>query len=258
MRCHPHVNEVREMGEGRASTGAGAPGGQDGQGMGPFNRVPLSSMRKTIIRRLSESERDALRVTVTMEVDMSRATQLHEELLQAEAPVRVSYTDIIIKATVDALKDHPLLNSRLEGDAIQIFDKIHMGVAIALDQGLIVPVIRDADEKPLLEIAQASRALIDKARRGALTLGDVAGGTFTITNLGSFGVDIFTPILNPPQSAILAVGRIAEKPVVVDGAITIRRLMPLSLSFDHRVCDGAEAARFLQRVKACLEDPAAI
>jgi len=231
-------------------------GEQHDQRMGPFKLMPLSSMRKTIIRRLSDSERDALRVTITMEADMSRATLLREKLLQKEATDHVSYTDIIIKATVDALKQHLLLNSRLEGDAIKIFEKIHMGVAIALDQGLIVPVIRDVDEKPLLEIARASRTLIEKARRGALTLSEVAGGTFTITNLGSFGVDVFTPILNPPQSAILAVGRIAEKPVVVDSAITIRRLMPLSLSFDHRVCDGAEAARFLQRVKACLEDPA--
>ena len=130
-----------------------------------------------------------------------------------------------------------------------------MGVAVALKSGLIVPVIRDADGKSLIEIAHARKAFVEKARNGKLSLGEVTGGTFTITNLGSLGVDVFTPIINPPQSAILAVGRISEKPVVVDGEIVTRQMMTNSLSFDHRIIDGVEAAKFLQGIKNALECP---
>jgi len=234
------------------------PSTSESQGMGPVRMVPLTSMRKTIIKRLSDSERNALRVTMTTEVDMSRTVEFREKLVQEERSVRISYTDIIIKATVKALEKNLVLNSRLEGEEIKIFEKIHMGVAVALDGGLIVPVIRNADEMSLTEIALNMKRLTEKARSGKLSLSEVTGGTFTITNLGSYGVDIFTPIINPPQSAILAVGRMTEKPVVVDGEIVARHMMPISLSFDHRVLDGVEAAKFLQEVKEFLEDPSKI
>ena len=138
-------------------------------------------------------------------------------------------------------------------EKIQIFEKIHMGVAVALESGLIVPVIRNADSLSLVEIARTMKKLIEKAKKGKLSLSEVTGGTFTITNLGHFGVEIFTPIINPPQSAILAVGRINEKPVVVNGEIVKRHIMSITLSFDHRIIDGAEAAIFLQGIKTVLE-----
>jgi pyruvate dehydrogenase E2 component (dihydrolipoamide acetyltransferase) len=223
------------------------------QGMGPVRIVPLTSMRKTIIKRLSHSERNTLRVSMTMEVDMSEARRHRETLNQEGRNVRISYTDIIVQATIHSLKLNPILNSKLEGETIQIFEKIHMGVAVALESGLIVPVIRNADSLSLVEIARTMKKLIEKAKKGKLSLSEVTGGTFTITNLGHFGVEIFTSIINPPQSAILAVGRINEKPVVVNGEIVKRHVMAISLSFDHRIIDGAEAAMFLQGIKTVLE-----
>lgn len=225
------------------------------EGMGPVKLMPLTNMRKTIIRHLSNSEKNTLRVTMTMEVDMSCAVEMRARLIQKEKRVRVSYTDIIIKATTEALKHHLLLNSRLDNDTIMIFETVHMAVAVAVKSGLIVPVIHDASDKSLIEIALVREELMNKARSGALSLVDVTGGTFTITNLGSFGVDMFTPIINSPQSAILAIGRIAEKPVILDGEIGVRPMMVLSLSFDHRIIDGADAAKFLQAIKNSLENP---
>jgi pyruvate dehydrogenase E2 component (dihydrolipoamide acetyltransferase) len=228
---------------------------EEDQGLGSIKIMPLTRMMKTIIKRLSYSERNTLRVTMTMEVDMTRAIKLREKLIREVLDARVSYTDIIVKATVDALKQNPILNSRLEGAVIKIFERIHISVAVALESGLIVPVIRDADGKSLTEIAHATKALVEKARNGNLSLEEVTGGAFTITNLGSFGVDLFTPIINPPQSAILAVGRISVKPVVAEGEIVTRQMMTISLSFDHRIIDGVEAAKFLQGIKNTLESP---
>jgi pyruvate dehydrogenase E2 component (dihydrolipoamide acetyltransferase) len=226
---------------------------KESQGMGPVRIIPLTSMRKTIIKRLSNSEKNTLRVTMTMEVDMSKAIRLRETINQEERNVRISYTDMVVKATIDTLKQNLILNSKLEGEKILIFEKIHMGVAVALESGLIVPVIRNADSLSLVEIARSMKKLIEKAKKRKLSLSEVTGGTFTITNLGQFGVDIFTPIINPPQSAILAVGSIKEKPVVVNGEIVKRHIMSITLSFDHRIIDGAEAAIFLQGIKTVLE-----
>ncbi|MHA2313739.1 MAG: dihydrolipoamide acetyltransferase family protein [Candidatus Hermodarchaeia archaeon] len=222
-------------------------------GMGPVRRVPLTNMRKTIIKRLTYSEKNTLRVTMTNEVDMSEAKRRRETVNQDMSSVRISYTDMIVKATVEALKHHPLLNSKLEGETVQLFEKIHMGVAVALESGLIVPVIRNADELTLEDVARTMQQLIEKAKNGKLSLREVTGGTFTITNLGHLGVDVFTPIINPPQSAILAVGEIKEKPRVVNGEIMKRHVMSISLSFDHRIIDGAEAAQFLQELKTILQ-----
>lgn len=220
--------------------------------------IPMTGMRKTIAERLSQSYTTAVHVTITTEVDMTETIAFRESYLpevEKAANVRLSYTHILIKAVAEALKRHPIMNSMIEGDQIKIFDDVNMGVAVALEEGLIVPVIRRADEKSLIEIASETEKLVEKARKGELTPDDVTGGTFTITNLGMLGVDTFTPIINPPESAILGIGRIVRKPVIGEGGETvIRPMMSLSLSFDHRVIDGAVAAKFLQTLTSILQN----
>jgi len=208
--------------------------------------VFLTGIRKIAAERVALSAQTAPHSTVTMEVDMTNASKLREKL-------QFSYTEILVKAVSEALEEHPLLNSSIEGNKIKIYEDINIGVAVATDQGLVVPVIRNANEKSLEEIASEMRKIVKKAREGTLDQEDVTGGTFTITNLGMYGVDVFTPIINPPQAAILGVGRIVEKPVVIKGEITVKPMMTLSLSFDHRIVDGAPAAQFLRKIKDTLE-----
>jgi len=220
--------------------------------------IPLTTMRKRIAERLTGSHLTAVHVTATTEVDMTETIKLRQALLregEKTTGAHVSITDIIVKAVAKALREHPIMNSTLEEDQIKIFENIHMGVAVALESGLMVPVVRDADKKSLAEISLATRELAEKARQGTISLDEVTGSTFTITNLGMFGVDTFTPIINPPETGILGAGRIVERPIAVNGEIVVRSMMPLSLSFDHRVVDGALAAQFLQRVKQILENP---
>ncbi len=208
--------------------------------------IPLAGIRKTTAERLSFSARTAPHSTITMEIDMTNAAKLHKE-------TAASYTDILVKAVAAALKEHPLLNSTLDGEQIKVFEDINVGVAVATEQGLVVPVVHKADKKTLVEISQATKDLTEKARQGKLTKENLTGGTFTITNLGMYEVDIFIPIINPPETAILGIGRITETPVLVDQEIKVKPFMQLSLSFDHRVVDGAPAAQFLQKVKQILE-----
>jgi pyruvate dehydrogenase E2 component (dihydrolipoamide acetyltransferase) len=208
--------------------------------------VPLAGIRKTTAERLSLSARTAPHSTVTMEVDMSNSVKIREK-------IRVSYTDILVKAVAQALQEHPILNSTLEDEQIKIYEDINIGVAVATKKGLIVPVIRDANKKSVTQIASALKELVEKARAGKLTKEDLTGGTFTITNLGMYGVEVFIPIINPPEAAILGVGKITEKPVAVDKEIKIRPIMYLSLAYDHRIIDGAPAGQFLQKVKHILE-----
>jgi len=210
--------------------------------------IALTGIRKTAAERVSLSIRTAPHSTITMEVDMSKAAKLREEL-------EVSYTDMLVKAVAKALTEHPVMNSTLERDQIKIFADVNVGVAVATEKGLVVPVVRNADKKEVREISLALKELVEKAREGKLAREEISGGTFTITNLGMFGVDMFTPIINPPETAILGVGRLVERPVVVDKDIVIKPVMQLSLSFDHRVVDGVPAAQFLQRVKQVLESP---
>lgn len=222
----------------------------------PAKLIPMSKMRKTIAERMSYSARTAPQVTVTAEVDMSEVAKLREKLLpnfERTIGVHMSYTDILIKIVAMALREEPIFNSRLEGDQIRLMEDINVGVAVEVEEGLIVPVVRNADKKTLVEITKSTKQLIERAKEGKLSSSEVSGGTFTITNLGSYGVGTFTPLINPPETAILGVGRIADKPVVIDGQITIRPVAFLSLSFDHRVIDGALAARFLQRLKQIIE-----
>jgi len=220
-------------------------------------RVPLTLLRRKIAERLSQSHLNALHVTMTMTADMTMARDFRAALREVadQRGVRVSYTDILVKAAAEALTKHPKLNSSLDGDAIKLIGEVNIGIAVAIESGLVVPVVREATKKSLFDIAAARTTLIEKARNGTLSLQDVVGGTFTVTNLGMFEVETFTPIINPPQSAILGVGSLTERAVAIEGQLAVRLTMPLSLSFDHRIIDGAEAALFLQTLKGLLETP---
>ena len=211
--------------------------------------VPLRGMRKVIAERMHKSLTDTAQLTITTEVDV---TQLIERREEVRRQFNTTYNDFIIQACAHALLQHPRMNASLEGDAIQLHGAVHVGFAVALDEGLIVPVVHDADKKPLKTIAQEARALAEKARAGRLKLEEVSGGTFTVSNLGMAGVDAFTPILNSPQTGILGVGRIVDKPVIYQGEIARRSMLVLSLTFDHRVIDGAPAGAFLGSVADLL------
>lgn len=210
---------------------------------------PLRGMRKVIAERMHQSLQGSAQLTITSEVDVS-------ELIDRRQAVRqefgATYTDFIVQACAHALRQHPRMNATLEDATLHLNRGIHVGLAVALDEGLIVPVVRDADRKSLEEIAGEAKTLAEKARAGRLTLEDVSGGTFTVSNLGMYGVDAFTPILNTPQTGILGVGRIVEKPALSRGEIAKRSTMVLSLTFDHRVIDGAPAGAFLQTVADLL------
>jgi pyruvate dehydrogenase E2 component (dihydrolipoamide acetyltransferase) len=210
--------------------------------------IPLSGFRKTSAERVSASFKTAPHSTIMMEVDVSKAGGLHEKL-------QVSYTAILVEAVAKALLEQPMINSTLDGNQIKIFEDVNVGLAVATEYGLVVPVIRNADKKSLKEIDTAIKELTEKARLGKLTKEELTGGTFTVTNLGMYGVEFFTPIINPPEAAILGVGKIVEKPVVVDGKVEVKPLMTLSLSYDHRIVDGAPAAKFLQKIKHYMESP---
>jgi len=208
--------------------------------------IPLSGFRKTTAERVSASFKTAPHSTIMMEVNASKAIELHEKL-------QVSYTAILVNAVAKALSEHPIINSTLEGGNIKLFEDVNVGVAVATEYGLVVPVIRNADRKPLKEIDIAINELMKKARQGKLAREEVTGGTFTITNLGMYGVEFFTPIINPSEAAILGVGKITEKPVVINGKVEVKPMIMLSLSYDHRVVDGAPAAEFLLKIKEKIE-----
>ncbi len=209
--------------------------------------IPLSGFRKTSAERVSTSFRTAPHSAIVMESDFSEVSVLRVKL-------QVSYTSIIVKVVAKALKEHPIINSMLRGDEIVIFDDVNIGVAVATENGLVVPVVHAAHEKTLEEIEMTIKDLTEKSRNGKLAKEEVDGGTFTITNLGMYGVDFFMPIINPPEAAILGVGRVTEKPVVVEGETVTRPMIMLSLSYDHRIVDGVPAAKFLRRVKEILEN----
>lgn len=219
--------------------------------------VPVRGMRKVIAERMFASLRDTAQLTMDMEADMDDCVRLRAQLIEewADAGVRPSYTDIVMKAAARALRDHPRMNARFEGAEMTLRGEVHVGMAVALDEGLVVPVLRHVDRMGLREIAVESSRLAAAAREGALALDDMAGGTFTVSTLGMFGVDAFTPILNPPEVGILGVNRLREG-VRWEGERPVRRqTMTLSLTWDHRALDGAPAARFLASVRDYLEAP---
>ena len=223
--------------------------------------IPVRGMQRVIAERMSKSVRTAAHCSLTIEADASRMIVLRQKLngeAEAGGGIKVSYTDILVKAVATALKEHPVLNSTFEGDRLKIFEDVNIGVAVETvadgTSGLLVPVIRQVQKKSLLEIAKESKGLIERARAGKASHDELTGGTFTITNLGMYGVETFVPIINPPESAILGVGAIIERPVVIEGKVETRPMMRLTLSFDHRVVNGAPAARFMQRLKEILEN----
>jgi len=224
----------------------------------PFADVPLSQMRKTIARRLVQSIGPVPTFYLTSEVDMERVWEAREAMLVAGSEVKVSFTDIIIKAVATALRQHPACNAWWQDDHIRYWSEVHVGMAVAIEDGLITPVIRHADRKTLREIGAEARELAAKARDRRLTAEDYTGATFSISNLGMLDIDEFTAVINPPEAGILAVGRIASRPVEHGGAVALRRRMRLTMSCDHRVIDGATGARFLQTLKGMLENPLAL
>ncbi|NLE44585.1 MAG: 2-oxo acid dehydrogenase subunit E2 [Chloroflexi bacterium] len=224
--------------------------------------IPITGVRSIISRRMFESHQTTAPVTITMEVDATELVSLRERLkvrLAEELGFNLGYNDLLIKVVARALREHPNVNARLEGDpttgVIRQLASVNVALAVDTDRGLLVPVVHDADRKRLVDVARELREVIGRAREGKATLDDLSGGTLTITNLGMYDVDAFTPIINLPEMAILGVGRIKAKAVVVDGQIVIRNMMWLSLTFDHRFVDGAPAARFLQRLKELVEEP---
>ncbi|HEY8517159.1 MAG TPA: 2-oxo acid dehydrogenase subunit E2 [Candidatus Binatia bacterium] len=226
---------------------------------GGVRRVPLSRMRASIGKRMSESAREAPHFYLTTVVDMDEAVRMREQIKRLElSPVGVTYNHMVIKAVADALAEFPEVNARFAGDAIEMLEEINVGIATAVPDGLIVPVVHGADRLSLLEIAEQARALAEKAESGRFTSADLSGATFSVSNLGMFDVDSFTAVINPPQAAILAVGSVKQRPVVRDGALGVGYTMSMTLSCDHRVIDGALGGRFLADVKRRLESPVAL
>lgn len=218
---------------------------------------PVSQMRKTIARRLGESKFSAPHFYLTVDIDMDQA-MAQRKAANNYSPVKISFNDFVVKACALALRDHPTVNSSWHGDKITQHDHIHIGVAVAVEDGLLVPVIKHADHKSLSQINQEVKDLAGKAKNKKLSLDQMQGNTFTISNLGMFGIEEFTAIINPPDACILAVGTIVEKPVVRDGQIVVGHMMKVTMSCDHRVVDGASGAKFLQTLKTILENPMAL
>jgi pyruvate dehydrogenase E2 component (dihydrolipoamide acetyltransferase) len=221
--------------------------------------IPLTSMRRAIARRLSQSMQTAPHFYMTSVIDTGKLAALRQQINEYAAkdpsPVKVSFNDLIVKAVARALLRIPQMNVSFAEDRILQKKQVHIGVAVALEQGLIVPVVHSADQRSILEIARETQRLAEAARTGKLRPEELSGGTFTVSNLGMFDVESFTAIINPPESAILAIGAITPTPAVVDGQIVVRDRMKVTLSSDHRAIDGAIAARFLQEVKRLLEEP---
>jgi len=223
-----------------------------------FQVVPMSGMRRAIARKMTYSKTSIPHFYIGTEVDMTDAARMRQSLLptiEAKAGVRLSFTHLLIKAVAMALEEFPQINAVYDAESIKLLKEINIGIAVGLEDGLIVPVLKRANTMDLVRIASEADKLVARAREKRLREDEFVGGTFTISNLGAYDVDSFIAIINPPETAILAVGRIREKPAVVSGNVTVRSMMTVMLSADHRVLDGVTAAKFLQRVKALLETP---
>jgi pyruvate dehydrogenase E2 component (dihydrolipoamide acetyltransferase) len=220
---------------------------------------PMSQMRKTIARRMTQVWQNTPFFYLTMEIDMGAAMakrkEFNNDLAAAEVDAKISVNDMIVKACALALRDYPRMNTAFAGDELATFDQVHIGVAVALDEGLITPTLRDADKKSLVAISRETRELAAKARDKKLKPGEYGGSTFSISNLGMYGIDHFQAVINPPESGILACGAVQKVPVVEDGEITVGTRMKVTLTCDHRAVDGAIGAEFLRRVKKMLEHP---
>ena len=226
----------------------------------PYASEDISQMRKTIARRLAQSKYSSPHFYLTVDIDVEKAVDLREdlnELAEEQGRAKISFNDLITKACALSLKNHPYVNASYlpEEGEIRKYNRVHMGIAVAIDEGLITPVVRDADRKGLTEIARETRELAERARNRDLEPEEFEGATFTTSNLGMFGIEEFTAIINPPNSAILAIGEIRDTPVVDDGEVVPGKRMKVTLSCDHRVVDGATGAKFLDSVRSYLEEP---
>jgi pyruvate dehydrogenase E2 component (dihydrolipoamide acetyltransferase) len=222
---------------------------------GDYQDIPLTQIRKTIARRLAESLGPVPTFYLTTEFDMVRASEMRTALKEIGEEFKVSFNDIVIKAVANALADHPEVNAHWMVDHIRHFNRVHVGMAVAIEEGLITPVIFDADRKTLPEISREAKQLAELARHRRLTPQQYTGSTFSVSNLGMLDIDHFTAIINPPEAGILAIGAVTAKPVVVDGNIVVRQRMQVTMSCDHRVIDGATGARFLQALRRLIENP---
>ncbi|MBZ0310794.1 MAG: pyruvate dehydrogenase complex dihydrolipoamide acetyltransferase, partial [Anaerolineae bacterium] len=245
----PSAKPARQTEAGKAVVAAPAALGEES-----YTDIAVSQIRGVIARRLGESKFTAPHFYLTMTITMDKAIEARKAINNI-SPVKVSFNDLVIKACAMALRQHPYVNSSWLGDKIRQNHHIHIGSAVAIDDGLIVPVIKFADQKSLSQIADESKALTDKARNKKLQPPEFTGNTFTISNLGMMDIDEFTAIINPPDACILAVGKITPTPVAENGQVVVRQLMKITLSCDHRVVDGAVGSRFLQTLKAHLENP---
>ena len=217
--------------------------------------VPLTAMRRIVGERMTKSKQTAPHFYVSMDVDMGEVERRRAEWKEKGKEVIPSINDFILRASAQALRNFPLLNSTFTDEGVKVFSDINVGMAVALDEGLVAPVIRNADRLSLEDLARKSRELVEKAQRKRLLPLDYEGGTFTVSNLGMLGVDSFVAIINPPQCAILAVGQVAPRVVPQGEEIAVRSMMNMTLSADHRIVDGVLAARFLREVKGLLEKP---
>jgi pyruvate dehydrogenase E2 component (dihydrolipoamide acetyltransferase) len=224
---------------------------------GTAEEIPLSAIRKTIAKRMTESKLTAPHFYVTVDIDMEPAMAFREQINNA-TEIKLSFTDVIIKASAAALLNHPYVNGTFLGDRVRLHSYAHIGVAVALEDGLVTPVVRNCEQKRLDQINMELRDLVERARNRKLKPEEYQGSTFTISNLGMFGVEDFVAIISPPEGAILAIGSIVERPVVRNGQMVIGHTMKVTLSSDHRIVDGAVAARFLQDFKKYMENPAAL
>jgi pyruvate dehydrogenase E2 component (dihydrolipoamide acetyltransferase) len=234
-----------------APAAASAPAAREGD----YRDVALTQIRKTIARRLAESIGPVPTFYLTAEYDLERVAEMRSAMAQMGDAFKVSFNDIILKAVATALSQHPECNAHWMGDRIRYFNRVHLGMAVAIEDGLITPVIFDADRKSLRQIAAESRDLAKRARDRKLQPPEYTGSTFSVSNLGMFGIDQFTAIINPPEAGILAIGAVQEKPVAVDGALAVRKRLRVTMSCDHRVIDGATGAKFLQTLRGMLENP---
>jgi pyruvate dehydrogenase E2 component (dihydrolipoamide acetyltransferase) len=244
-----YVPIKREAPEAKPAAAPQVPAGQVS-----FDEVAVSQMRKTIAKRLAESKFSAPHFYLTMSIDMDKAVESRAKLNEI-APVKISFNDMVLKACAIALKQHPKVNSSWLGDKIRYNHHVNIGVAVAVEEGLLVPVVRFADTKTLSQIAGEVKVFAQKAKDKKLQPSDWEGNTFTISNLGMFGIDEFTAIINPPDSCILAIGAIQQVPVVKDGVVKPGNIMKVTMSCDHRVVDGATGSAFLQTLKSLLEEP---
>jgi pyruvate dehydrogenase E2 component (dihydrolipoamide acetyltransferase) len=251
------AREKAEIAREKATAAAGAPAAEGGA-KGKVDIQELTRIQKTVTRRMAESKATAPDYTLHMDVDMSLCVELRRRLKEVEDPAP-SFNDMVVKACANALREHPRVNGAYRDGKFELYSRVNVGVAVAAQDTLVVPTIHDADKKSLGEIARQARELIGKVRDGKITPPEVSGGTFTVSNLGMYGVDSFSAVINPPQAALLTVGALKKRPAVDGGGrIVASDQMTLSLVCDHRILYGADGAEFLARVRELLEQPLAL